>query len=115
MFIDLHAVEIFIIPGFTDMRKQINGLSSALFDLCDIDLQEPNIFVFCGKSKKILKILYWDRNGFCLWQKKLGKDKFPWPKEANDLENIDLDKLNMLLNGIDFWKEHKAIVSKTFF
>jgi len=73
MFIDLSKVGIYVVPGFTDMRKQINGLSSLLYDIIDIDLQQPNIFIFCGKIKKHLKILYWEINGFCLWQKKLGK------------------------------------------
>lgn len=115
MFLDINTVGIYAIPGFTDMRKQITGLSSVLYDLCDIDLMEPNIFIFCGKSKKILKILYWDRNGFCLWQKKLGKDKFPWPVSKSDIQIIDLEKLHLLLKGIDFWKEHKSIYSKDFF
>lgn len=115
MFPDLEKVNIYIIPGFTDMRKQITGLSSILYDNCEIDLQESNIFIFCGKTKKILKVLYWDRNGFCLWQKKLGKDRFPWPKTEGDLEQIDLDKLKLLLKGIDFWKEHKTLESKEFF
>ena len=115
MFLDLSTVGIYVIPGFTDMRKQINGLSTVLYDLCEIDLQEPNIFIFCGKSKKILKVLYWDRNGFCLWQKKLGKDKFPWPQEGDELEYIGLDKLHLLLKGIDFWKEHKPLPTKVFF
>ena len=115
MFLDLDKVGIYIIPGFTDMRKQITGLSTILYDFCDIELQNPNIFIFCGKTKKILKVLYWDRNGFCLWQKKLGKDRFPWPKTEGDLEQIELEKLHLLLKGIDFWKEHKTLGSKEFF
>ncbi|MCP4159858.1 MAG: transposase, partial [Deltaproteobacteria bacterium] len=55
------------------------------------------------------------RNGFCLWQKKLGKDKFPWPSSESDIQIIDLEKLYLLLKGIDFWKEHKSIYSKDFF
>lgn len=115
MFLDLSKVDIYVIPGYTDMRKQINGLTSLLYDITEIDLQLPNIFIFCGKTKKHLKILYWETNGFCLWQKKLGKDRFPWPKTDQDLEVIDLDKLRLLLKGIDFWKEHKPLDSKVFF
>jgi len=115
VFPNLNNFNIYIIPGYVDMRKQITGLSSILFDTTDINLQETNIFFFCGKSKKILKALYWDMNGFCLWQKKIGKDRFPWPKVEGDMENIDLEKLHLLLKGIDFWKEHKILASKDFF
>ncbi len=115
MFLDLTKVGIYAVPGHTDMRKQINGLSGLIYDISDIDLQAPNIFIFCGKTKKNLKILYWEKNGFCLWQKKLGKDRFPWPKYSDDMEVIDLEKLRLLLKGIDFWHEHKTLESKIFF
>ncbi len=52
MFLDLSKVGIYVISGYTDMRKQITGLSSILYDMSDIDLQAPNIFIFCGKTKK---------------------------------------------------------------
>ena len=68
MLLDLSKVSIYIIPGAIDMRKQITGLSALVFDTSDIDLQGNNIFIFCGRTKKILKILYWDKNGYCLWQ-----------------------------------------------
>ena len=68
MFIDLNKVGIYAIVGFTDMRKQITGLASILYDITEINLQDPNIFIFCGRTKKIIKVLYWDSNGFCLWQ-----------------------------------------------
>lgn len=115
MFIDLNHTGIYVIPGYTDMRKQITGLSGVIYDLSDIDQQAPNIFIFCGKTRKILKVLYWDQNGFCLWQKKLSKDKFPWPCEGENLENITLEKLHLLLKGIDFWKEHKPLPPKVFY
>ena len=115
MFIDLNKVGIYAIVGFTDMRKQIIGLASILYDITEINLQDPNIFIFCGRTKKIIKVLYWDSNGFCLWQKKLGKDLFPWPKTERDLKELDLSKLRLLLKGIDFWKEHQKIDSKYLF
>jgi transposase len=115
VFLNLSQMKIYIIPGVTDMRKQIRGLSALLFDICDLNLQESNLFIFCGKTRKILKILYWDINGFCLWQKKLERDKFPWPRDQEEMEVIDLEKLQLLLKGIDFWKEHKPVSSIDFF
>jgi len=115
MILDLSKVNIHVVIGATDMRKQINGLSAIIFDICELDIQDDNIFIFCGKTRKILKILYWDKNGYCLWQKKLGKDRFPWPKVDENIEEITLEKLHLLLKGIDFWKEHKRIESKYLF
>lgn len=115
MFPDLNNFSIYIVPGYVDMRKQITGLSSVLYDTTEINLQEPNIFIFCGKTKKILKALYWDKNGFCLWQKKLCKDRFPWPNTEGEIELLDLDKLTLLLKGIDFWRAHKPMGTIDFF
>ena len=66
MTVDLEKVRIFVRPGVTDMRKQINGLSIIVEAEM---LQEPfsgNLFLFCGRTKTVLKALYWDRNGFWL-------------------------------------------------
>jgi len=47
-----------------------------------------------------------------MWQKKLEKDKFPWPMTEEDAREINQDQLKLLLNGIDFWKAHKEIKFK---
>lgn len=100
---------IFIKLGFTDMRKQINGLSAMVQNLRPEGPFDGSYFLFCGKTHRILKILYWDRNGFCLWLKRLERDSFPWPRSDEELNEMDRDKVLMLLRGIDIWKEHKAI------
>ncbi|WP_083963614.1 IS66 family insertion sequence element accessory protein TnpB [Spirochaeta cellobiosiphila] len=41
------------------------------------DPLSQSLFLFCGRNRKLIKVLYWDRNGFCLWQKRLERDKFP--------------------------------------
>ncbi len=90
------------------MRKQINGLS-ALLEEAEHDLFSGNLFIFCNRYRNRLKILYWDRNGFCLWLKRLEKGKFPWPRNREEVEEINLEQLKMLLNGIDFFNAHKNI------
>jgi transposase len=115
MIIDLSKANVYVFPGHTDMRKQISGLTSIVHDLTDFNIKEDNLFLFCGKNKKNLKILYWDMNGLCLWQKKLSKDKFPWPKTSDEVKEIDIDQFRLLLRGIDFWNEHKKISLKDLF
>ncbi len=112
MLIDLSKVSIFVRPGITDMRKQINGLSILAEDEMKKDSGSGSLFLFCSRNKKNIKCIYWDRNGFCMWQKKLEKDRFPWPMTEEDTKEINLEQLKLLLNGIDFWKAHKEIKFK---
>ncbi|WP_081967669.1 IS66 family insertion sequence element accessory protein TnpB [Colwellia psychrerythraea] len=57
--------------------------------------------VFCSKQRNKLKLLYWDKTDFCLWYKRLEKDKFKWPKNMIWLRNIDGEQLHYLLRGVD--------------
>jgi transposase len=113
MFIDWEKTKIFLKPGITDMRKHINGLSIIAAEEISDEIFNGNLFLFCGRRRKILKILYWDRNGFCLWIKKLEKDKFPWPKDQNEIRELNKQQLSMLLDGIDFFNPHQKLSYKS--
>jgi len=75
MILKEYDLKVFLAPGFTDMRKSINGLS-ILVDYLELDPFSGNIFVFCNRRQTMLKILYWERNGFCLWHKRLERHRF---------------------------------------
>lgn len=109
MNVDWEKVNIYLRPGDTDMRKQINTLSLFVKSDMEKDPLNGDMYIFCGKNRKRIKALYWDRNGFCMWQKQLERDRFPWPKTEEDAKDITREKLHMLLRGIDFFKEHKEI------
>ena len=109
MLIDIKKVRIFVKPSFTDMRKQINGLSIIVQEEIKLDPFSGNLFMFCNKSRSILKILYWDRNGFCLWLKRLEKGKYPWPKDKLNMRELTDEQLRMLLDGIDFWNAYEKL------
>ena len=100
---------VFVRMGFTDMRKQINGLSAIIQELKSDCPFDGSYYVFCGKTRKVIKIVYWDKNGFCLWLKRLEQDSFPWPKAGDELEEMTRQHIRLLLRGIDVWKEHKRI------
>ncbi len=109
MNINLSNIDIFIKPGPTDMRKQIKSLSVYVAEEINGDPLSGNLYVFCGKNRKLIKALYWDRNGFCLWQKRLEKDRFPWPQDETEVKQITNKQLRMILDGIDFFKAHKEL------
>lgn len=109
MIYDLESVSIYVRPGITDMRKQINGLSVIVEEEMMLNPVSGALFLFCSRNRKLLKCIYWDKNGFCLWLKRLEKDKFPWPENPEQAEEINLNQLKMILSGINFWKAHKEI------
>jgi transposase len=109
MIKDFSNVKIFIRPGATDMRKAINGLAIAVQEEMSLDPLSGALFLFTNKQRRILKALYWDQNGFCLWQKRLEKHRFPWPGTEEAARTVTFEELSMLLKGIDFWNAHESL------
>ena len=99
MMLKASGLRVFLAPGFTDMRKSINGLS-ILVDDFDLDPFSGHLFVFCNRRRNILKVLYWDRNGFCLWHKRLEKHRFSWPCSITEVMEIESRSLDWLLDGL---------------
>ena len=92
---------VYLALGATDMRKAINGLSILVADRLERDAFSGHLFVFCNRARTIIKILYWDRNGFCLWQKRLEKHRFHWPQSRDQVIEIGPRELIWLLEGLD--------------
>lgn len=109
MKINWEGVRIFIKPGPTDMRKQINGLSVIVQEEMQQNPLSGHLYLFCSRNRRRLKIIYWDRNGFCLWLKRLEEDKFPWPMNDEECRELTSDQLEMLLGGINFFTAHKTL------
>ena len=109
MFIDFTKIQVYVRPGMTDMRKAINGLSIIAEQEMEFDPFSGSLFLFCSRSRKIIKVLYWDRNGFCLWQKRLEKHRFPWPQTEDAAREITEEQFRQVLAGIDFWHTHESL------
>jgi transposase len=92
---------VFLAPGSTDMRKGIGGLSILVESTLELNPFTGHLFVFCNRRQSMLKILYWDRNGFCLWQKRLEKHRFKWPERKDEVLEIGTRELSFLLEGLD--------------
>ena len=112
MIIDLSKARIFIRPGYTDLRKAVNGLAGIIEQQMAGEVFSGNVYVFCNKERKLLKAVWWDKTGFWLSQKRLEKDKYPWPQDEGEARELTVEQLKMLLTGIDFFKAHKAVYYK---
>ena len=112
MILDLSKARIFIRPGHTDLRKASNGLTVIVQDEMKQDPFSGSVYVFCNRDRKLLKAVYWDKTGFWLCQKRLEKEKFPWPCTAEEVKELSCDELKLLLTGIDFFKAHKELFYK---
>ena len=94
----------------TDMRKQINGLAEMVESILKEDPFADHLFVFCNKRRDIIRAIYFDKAGFCLWTKKLDKDKFSWLKHTSQEKYVISAKdLDLLLDGVDVLKRHKKL------
>lgn len=100
MFPRVKPDQVYIATGVTDMRKSINGLSILIAEQLELDPLSGHLFAFCNRKRDIVKILYWDRNGFCLWHKRLEKDRFQWPETKEEVLDIQGHELFWLLDGL---------------
>ena len=112
MTIDFTRVRIFIRPGKTDLRKAVNGLALIIEGQMKGQPLDGNVYLFCNKERKLLKGVWWEKNGFWLSQKRLEKDKYPWPQSSEEVQELNGEELSMLLSGIDFFKAHKPLYYK---
>lgn len=100
---------IYLAIGSTDMRKSINGLSPLVAESFTTDLFSCHLFAFCNGRRNMIKILFWDHNGFRLWLKRLEKDRFQWPESESEVIDIDSRQLSWFLAGLDIDKAHKQL------
>lgn len=109
--------KIYISTRPIDFRKQIYGLSmlvKGIFELSPLE-SDRSLFVFLNRNKQSIKILYWDKTGFAMWQKNLEKEKFKWKfsknNEIDEKKSISQRELKWLLEGIDIsrLKSHEEL------
>jgi transposase len=98
-------VEVYLCREAVDFRKAINGLSILVEESLGLDPFAARLYVFRNRKGDRVKVLYWERNGFVLWQKRLEKDRFPWPDgEREAVVTMTGRELNWLLDGIDLFR-----------
>ena len=101
--LSLPSTGIYLCVEPTDMRKSFDSLAQLAREHLGRDPLSGAWFVFYGKRRDRLKILYWDRDGFALWHKRLEEGTFQFPATVPGSKGLEISSsgLALILNGID--------------
>jgi transposase len=96
------GARVWLATGHTDMRKGFDGLALIVQETLKRDPHSGHLFVFRGRRGVLIKCLWWDGQGLCLFSKRLEKGRFIWPSVAGGAVTISVAQLGYLLSGIDW-------------
>ena len=97
------ADEIYIVCGYTDMRKSIDGLCAIVEDKLHMDPRRSALFLFCGRRCDRIKALIWEGDGYVLLYKRLDVEngRYRWPRDKSEARNLTWQQFDWLMSGID--------------
>ena len=105
MFAPSTHTQVYLARDPTDMRKSFRGLITLTEAVLRQEPSSGHLFVFVNRRRDLLKILYWDGTGFCIWYKRLERGRFQLPVAAAGEERTRLElsavQLSLMLQGID--------------
>lgn len=96
------GTRIWLAAGLTDMRRGFDGLAALAQSALEQEPFSGHVFVFRGRCGDIIKLLWWDGQGLCLFAKRLEKGRFIWPQAQSGAVVLTPAQLSMLLEGIDW-------------
>jgi len=102
------GVRVWLATGHTDMRKGFDGLTLLVQERLSRDPHSGHLFVFRGRRGDLLKVLWYDGQGTCLFAKRLERGRFLWPSPADGAVTITPAQLGYLLEGIDWRMPQKT-------
>lgn len=93
--------KIYIRCGYTDMRKQLNGLLDIIQYNFKLDPYSNSLFLFCGKRADRIKAVHYEGDGFCLLYKRYENGRLQWPRTGEEAKQISDQQLRWLLEGLN--------------
>jgi transposase len=102
------GVRVWLATGHTDMRKGFDGLALIVQETLKRDSHCGHLFVFRGRRGDLIKCLWSDGQGLCLFAKRLERGRFLWPSTADGVVTISMAQLGYLLEGIDWRMPQKT-------
>src|SRR5580700_10199170 len=101
------GTHIWIAAGVTDLRRGFTGLSAVAQTVLEKEPYSGHVFVFRGRRGDLIKLLWWDGDGLCLFAKRLERGRFVWPRAEDGVAALTRAQLSMLLDGID-WERRET-------
>jgi transposase len=97
------SVRVYLCLTPTDMRRSFDGLHALVRDHLQLDAFAGHLYIFSNRRKDRLKVLYWDRDGFAVWAKRLEEGSFAIPSAEPGSTRIEIttEELGAVLSGID--------------
>lgn len=97
------SVRVYLCLTPTDMRRSFDGLHALVRDHLQLDAFAGHLYIFSNRRKDRLKVLYWDRDGFAVWAKRLEEGAFAIPSGEPGSTRLEIttEELAALLSGID--------------
>ena len=96
------GVRVWLVTGHTDMRSGFLRLSLLVQETLKRNPHAGDLYVFRGKRGDLIKIIWHDGQGACLFAKRLERGRFIWPSMANGVVTISVAQMSYLLSGIDW-------------
>ena len=104
------AKKIYMVTGYTDMRKSIEGLMGIVKDVYDLDPYANAAFFFCGRRADRIKVLHFEETGMTLLYHRLDSGRFHWPRNKSEALELSRQQLRWLFEGLEI--EQKCSISK---
>jgi len=102
------GTRIWIAAGVTDLRRGFDGLSAQVQTVLHEQPFSGHVFIFRGRRGDIIKCLWFDGDGLCLFAKRLERGKFIWPQATEGTVCLSRAQLSMLLEGIDWRRPQRT-------
>ena len=102
------GTRIWIVAGVTDLRRGFVGLSAMVQTTLEQNPFSGHVFVFRGRRGDLIKLLWFDGDGLCLFAKRLERGRFIWPKVETGTVALTRAQLSMLLEGIDWRRPERT-------
>ena len=100
--------QIWIAAGITDLRRGFNGLSALVQTKLEKSPMSGQVFIFRGRRGDLVKLIWFDGDGLCLFCKRLERGKFVWPQATEGVVSLTRAQLSMLLEGIDWRRPQRT-------
>ena len=100
--------QIWIAAGVTDLRRGFDGLSALIQTKLEKSPLSGQVFIFRGRRGDLVKLMWFDGDGLCLFCKRLERGKFIWPQATEGSVSLTRAQLSMLLEGIDWRRPQRT-------